>query len=52
VDQLDRLSTADSGREPERDPNDSFERLYNKDLDLEEGKFLALSIIASVLSFL
>lgn len=33
---MDRMQ--DGVKDPEREHNDSFERHYNKDLDLEEGK--------------
>lgn len=36
IDQMDRVEQ--SAKDPEREHNDSFERYYNKDLDLEEGK--------------
>lgn len=36
MDKLDERSG--TAKDHERDHNDSFEKFYNKDLDLEEGK--------------
>ena len=38
---MDRMQ--DGMKDIEREHNDSFEKHYNKDLDLEEGKLFKLS---------
>ena len=43
MDQMDRMQ--DGLKDPDRDHNDSFEKHYNKDLDLEEGNPLLVDLI-------
>ena len=42
IDAVDQIGSEILGKDADRDHNDSFEKYYNKDLDLEEGKLKLL----------
>jgi hypothetical protein len=40
IDVVDQIGGEMLGKDTDKEHNDSFEKYYNKDLDLEEGKHL------------